>query len=185
MADNEKIRKLANRVHDDANHDAFQQLFDLLWEPMFLYAASIIQETSIAKDLVQEVWMDYWVRHKNIEVDNLKAYLFKAIRYKCYNHLRDAKFNGLQIEIANQIMVQNDMETEDSLHDLTVKINAVLSKLPKKCQEIFQLSRINDFNNKDIAAMLDISQRTVENQISTALRSLRKELAIVRLFIPF
>lgn len=181
----QKVKELAEQVRQSENHVAFQMLFDVYWEPMYAYAASLVQENAIAQDLVQEVWMDYWKRRKEIEVDNLKAYLYKAVRYKCYNQLRDTKFNNVHIEVAEAMVYEDSMEAQYAVVDLTAEINAILAKLPNRCQEIFRLSRINEFANSDIAEMLNISQRTVENQISTVLRRLRRELSIVRFFMLF
>ena len=90
----EKLAKMINQ----SDRNAFNSLFEMLWEPMYIYASSLIMDDSIAKDLVQEVWIDYWQRREAVEVENIKSYLFKAIRYKCYNALRDMKFNQTQIE---------------------------------------------------------------------------------------
>ena len=180
-----KVRELAERVRQSENHFAFQMLFDVFWEPMYGYAASIVQDKAVAQDLVQEVWLDYWKRRKEIEVDNLKGYLYKAVRYKCYNHLRNAKFNRVHLEVAETIASEDAIGAHQAVLDLTAEINSILLTLPSRCQEIFRLSRINEYSNSDIAEMLNISQRTVENQISTVLRRLRRELSIVRLFTVF
>lgn len=177
------IGKLADSVCESGNHVAFNLLFDLLWEPMYGYATSMVQDNALAQDLVQEIWLDYWNRRESIKVENLKGYLFKAVRYSCYKHLRDTKFNQLQLEVADALVFQNDIEKEELEADLINQVNSILSTLPSRCQEIFHMSRINDFSNKEIAQILNISKRTVENQISTVLRKLRRELSIVRTFL--
>lgn len=178
---NNKIIKLAEKVKK-SDSKAFSTLFDLLWGSMYGYAASIIMDDNIAKDMVQEVWIDYWKRRANIETHHIKAYLYKAIRNRCYNHLRDSKFNEIQIEAANMVFMASEIEQEEDVVELTKKIDQILSSLPSRCQEVFGLSRIDNINNKEIAEKLNISQRSVENQISTALSKLRKELSLVRLF---
>ncbi|NDV45104.1 RNA polymerase sigma-70 factor [Flagellimonas sediminis] len=172
----EKLAKMINQ----SNRNAFNSLFGMLWEPMYIYASSLVMNNSMAKDLVQEVWIDYWQRRETIEVQNIKSYLFKAIRYKCYNALRDMKFNKIQIEVAHSICINSEVEMEADLVDLSKRIDQTISSLPKRCQEVFILSRINQVNNKEIAERLNISQRSVENQISFALRRLRKELSAVK-----
>ena len=83
---------------------AFQKLFDLLWKPLYIYAQSIVMDEEAAKDLVQEVWIDYWKRCKSIQNIAIDAYLRQAVRYKVYNYLRDRKFNTVQIEVIEDLL---------------------------------------------------------------------------------
>ncbi|WP_108425744.1 RNA polymerase sigma-70 factor [Flagellimonas amoyensis] len=170
---------LAKRIND-SNSNAFNTLFGMLWEPMYTHAASLVMNDSIAKDLVQEVWIDYWQRREEVEIHNIKSYLYKAIRFKCYNTLRDTKFNQTQIEAANAVSVTSDVELEEDVTELHRRINSAIAELPNRCQEVFRLSRINHVSNKEIAEKLNISQRSVENQLSFALRRLRKEISTVK-----
>lgn len=176
---NEAQQELAVRVQD-SDREAFNSLFSMLWEPMYVYAASLVMDDPLAKDLVQDVWIDYWQRRESIDVNNIKSYLFKAIRYKCYNSLRDTKFNKTQIEAAESIYVASEIEQEEDLLALSKRIDISMANLPQRCQEVFRLSRIHNISNKEIANQLNISHRSVENQISFALRRLRKDLSIVK-----
>ena len=171
--------QLAVRVQS-SDRDAFNALFSQLWEAMYIYAASLVMNDSLAKDLVQDIWIDYWQRRESIDVKNIKPYLFRAIRYKCYNALRDTKFNKTQIEAANSIYIASDTELEEDVRELSNRIDVSISQLPQRCQEVFRLSRIHNVSNKEIAKKLNISHRSVENQISFALRRLRKDLSIVK-----
>lgn len=181
-SDKDTITKFG-RLVKNSDREAFNTLFELLWEPMYTYAASVIMDNSIAKDLVQEVWIDYWQRREDVKVSNIKSYLYKAIRYRCYNTLRDLKFNETQIEAANAVCITSEIELEEDVTELSKRINDTLSGLPKRCQEVFRLSRMCNVNNKEIAERLNISQRSVENQISLALRKLRKDLSVIRFFL--
>jgi RNA polymerase sigma-70 factor (ECF subfamily) len=175
------LERLARQIRK-SDRNAFNTLFELLWEPMYTYAAALIMDDSIAKDLVQEVWIDYWQRREQLDIQKIRPYLYKAIRYKCYNTLRDTKFNETQIEAANSIFIPSEVEMEEDLDELSSRIHHIIGGLPSRCQEVFKLSRINNVNNREIAEKLNISQRSVENQISFALRKLRKDLSIVKFF---
>ncbi|MGS2738320.1 RNA polymerase sigma-70 factor [Sinomicrobium sp. M5D2P17] len=175
------IEEYAGQVRN-SDRTAFNNLFALLWEPMYVYAASIVPDHAVAEDLVQEVWIDYWQRREEVHIRHIKSYLYKAIRYKCYNALRDTKFNEIQIETARAIHIPSEVELEEDLTELSGRINDIISCLPDRCQEIFVLSRIHNISNKEIAEQLKISQRSVENQLSVALRKLREELSVVKIF---
>lgn len=177
----ERITEVMQRVQQ-SDQLAFNQLFDMLWEPMYTYASSLLMSTSVAQDVVQEIWIDFWQRRETVDVQNVKSYLFKAIRYRCYNHIRDTKFNETQLEVAHSISISSEIEEDEAAAELHLKINRTLANLPNRCREIFELSRIHQISNKEIAHQLNISQRSVENQITHALHKLRKELAIARLF---
>ncbi len=176
------VKELAEQIRQ-SDQRAFNKLFDLLWEPMFGYAASLIQDETAAQDLQQEVWIDYWKRRENIQTDNIKAYLYKAMRYKCYNYLRNNKIPDAHLELAETIGVEPAISANADVLDLNFRIDKILASLPQRCQEIFLLSRINELSNKEISQTLNISQRTVENQISLALRRLKKDLEIIRMFL--
>ncbi|MGS2761558.1 RNA polymerase sigma-70 factor [Sinomicrobium sp. M5D2P9] len=175
------IEKYAGQVRN-SDRNAFNNLFALLWEPMYIYAASIVSDSAVAEDLVQEVWIDYWQRREEVQIRNIKPYLYRAIRYRCYNVLRDSKFTAIQIETANTITTPAETELEEDFTELSKRIQVIISELPQRCQEIFTLSRIHQFSNKEIAKKLQISQRSVENQLSLALGKLRRELSIVKAF---
>ena len=93
------------RLVKKSDQKAFNLLFDLCWNPMYTYASSLIQDSSAAEDVIQEVWIDYWKRRENISVDNIKAYLYKAVRYKCYNYLRNNKIPTAHLEMALSIAI--------------------------------------------------------------------------------
>ncbi len=181
MQENNTLESLCAAVAN-SDYRAYNQLFELLWEPMYLYAASIVMDDNLAKDIVQEVWLDYWNRRKVLQIQNIKSFLYKAVRFQCYKKMRDVKFNTTQLEIAHSLSWPSSIEQEEDLAALYRKVERILSDLPKRCQEIFRLSRMNDYSNQQIATSLNISQRSVENNISLALRKLRKELSIVKLF---
>lgn len=162
-----------------SDRKAFNELFELLWEPIYAYACSILMDKSLAKDMVQDVWMDLWQRRNDVEIHHVKAYFYKAIRYRCYNHLRGSKLNKTQLNAADAIQIASETEQNEDAVELYSRVEHIISGLPQRCQEIFRLSRINNLENKEIAQKLDISQRSVENQISFALRSLRKQLTEV------
>lgn len=177
----ETSNALAARVQQ-GDQKAFHRLFDLFWDTMHTYAVALVQNRAVAEDLIQEVWIDYWKRSRTIDPTNIKGYLYKAIRYQCYNHLRDTKFTTTHIAVAETLAVAPVVCEQEDAAALTKQVNAILATLPPRCREIFTLSRINQLNNTEIATALHLSKRTVENQLSFALSKLRKELIVGSMF---
>ncbi len=171
----EQIAELASKVRksDDV---AFNKLFHLLWEQLFVFAQSIIMDEDKAKDIVQEVWIDYWNRKSKIKNKNIRAYLYQAVRFKVYNHFRDNNFNRVHISVINELKINSKIEEQHNLEDTLLLVNDSMKNLPLRCKEIFTMSKLEGITNSEIAKQLGISKRTVENQLSIALKVVKRTL---------
>ncbi|WMI68157.1 sigma-70 family RNA polymerase sigma factor [Mangrovimonas sp. YM274] len=180
------ISELLSLVVDKDDELAFSKLFKMLWQPLYVKAFNLLQSESIAEDVVQEIWVDFWNRRKTIKNENLEAYLFQAVTYKSYKELRDTKFTTSQLEVLEQIPAQ---EIEDNqIHYLEAtknRIDTVLDALPERCKEVFVLSRYHGMKNADISQELDISKRSVESYISRALKAIKENLVYFFVLIFF
>lgn len=173
-----KIKLLADKIIK-SDKKAFDSLFNLLKEEMFIFAKSILMDESKAKDVVQEVWISYWERRKKIENKNIKAYLFKLVRNRVYKTLREVKFNKVQLDTIKDLKLTAVQPCTEEKYDLEAthqKIEKSIKKLPKRCKEVFELSRFSGLKNQEIALCLGISKRSVENQLSIALRKIKLSL---------
>ncbi|WP_405608825.1 RNA polymerase sigma factor [Polaribacter sp. Asnod1-A03] len=163
------------KLSDEA---AFKVLYDKLWERMYILAYSLLKDKDISKDLVQEVFVDFWIRRLEIKNNNIEAYLIKATRFRVYKELRDTKFHKTNIDLLDVIKTphSNGILEELQLEETENLVNKAIKKLPKKRQEVFKLSRFKLLNNFEISQQLGISKRTVETQISLAIRSIKSEI---------
>ncbi|WP_157812186.1 RNA polymerase sigma factor [Polaribacter sp. ALD11] len=161
-----------------SDESAFAVLYDKLWERMYALAFSLLKNKDLSKDLVQEVFIDFWVRRLNIENNNIEAYLIKATRFRVYKELRDTKFHKTNIDQIDVLKTPHASGILDSfqLKETEDRINKAINKLPKKRYQIFTLSRFKELNNFEISQKLGISKRTVETQISLAIRSIKSEV---------
>jgi len=164
----------------DSDESAFTILYNRLWERMYALAFSLLKNKDLSKDLVQEVFIDFWERRLSIESTNIEAYLIKAIRFRVYKELRDDKFNKTDIDLLNTIKTPHASGILDNLQlkETQKSINNAIDNLPKKRQQVFTLSRYNELNNYEISQKLGISKRTVETQISLAIRSIKSEMGL-------
>ena len=163
-----------------SDEKAFNRLFGQLWEPLYNYAFSLLEDKALAKDMVQDVWMNFWERRQEIENNNIKAYLYKAVRFRVFKELRDSRLKESHLEAlktiykedsAEESVVPNPEETKELL-------DKKLAVLPDKCREVFKLSRLDGLKNKEIAEELGISESTVENHITRAFKLLKKRPAL-------
>ncbi len=157
----------------------FDFVFTYYYSSLCAYARRWVRDEDTAEDLVQDFFVHLWIEGHRLEItSSLKSYLFASIRNRSINHL---KHNQVKKQYENYITdlrseSLQSTEWEFSEAELTELIKKAMEKLPPRCREIFCLSRFEGKNNVTIAEMLGISKRTVELQISNALKILRTEL---------
>ncbi len=171
---NDKILKLLSA---DANA-AFELIFEHYYKYLCLVVYRMISDRNLAEDIVQEVMHDFWKKHKNIQIKtSIKAYLHRSTINKTLNHIRDKKIIFEEEEQLSAVKSKEaDIDQLISAKELQKSINEAIKALPERCRIIFSLSRYEELSYKEIAEKLEISVKTVENQISKALRILRKAL---------
>jgi len=155
---------------------AFDHFFNEHWTGLYLYAYNILRSKDSCENIVQNVFIDFWQKVQQKDIHNPKAYLFKAIKYQVLNHIRNDSIHKKHLDHLKTFCSVQNLEDEIIFRELNELIIETTKKLPDRCREIFELSRTHDLSNKEIAEKLNISVQTVKNQISTALRLLRKSL---------
>ena len=160
------------------NKAVFDFVFNYYYSGLCAYAGRWVNDSDIAEDLVQDFFVCLWTNSQKLEItSSLKSYFFTSIKNKVMNHLRHEK---VAEKYGNQVQTKVDQEKytawEFTEPELTELIEKAMQKLPPRCREIFILSRFEGKDNAKIAEMLGISKRTVELQISNALKILRSEL---------
>ncbi|WP_136464966.1 RNA polymerase sigma-70 factor [Flagellimonas onchidii] len=182
MASSEAItNKLLLTEFQKGNKKAFKKLFEQFWESMFINAKSLVLDEDIAKDIVQEIWLNLWLKKDNLVIKNFEAYIFKSVNNGCFKYLRDnLKTQHLQVIDSLELVSESDAENKHNLDQTQFIIEKSLTELPPRCQQIFRLSRLEAASNEEIAQRLGISKRSVENQMSLALKSIRQNIRLAQ-----
>jgi len=160
------------------------------FQPMLVgFAYKYVKNSEDAKGIVQEVFVSVWKNRGHLEMTSkLKSYLFTATKNKALNFLDKRKVYTVSMD-ANaeedrpniQVKDDNSIASEEmELAELQAVIKSEIEKLPPKCQRIFVLSREEQLSYKEIAAKLEVSTKTVENQIGIALKRIRKRVFAYR-----
>ncbi len=163
----------------NGNIDSYCLCYDMYFKVLCSYANSIVRDPVMSEEVVQNLFLEIWQnREKLPEHASLRAYLLTAVRNDCLDHLKHLKIHK---KYAEDYLKTNQDQYEDIFDDLVerdlqVFIQAAIDKLSDRCREVFMLSRFNYLSYKEISEKLGTSVKTVENQISTALRILRSEL---------
>lgn len=170
----------------DAHALSFEQVYQQYWSKLYIYGFRVLKDKSVVEDLVQEIFLSYWKKKDTLEVVNISAYLFQSLRFQIYKYYRDTKFKTLDIEKFSNIVSVNTADELLNLEDTKKLVNTCLDKLPKRCREIFYLSRFKNLSHKEISEELNISNQTVKNQMSIASKYLQehyKELTFLLLLV--
>ncbi len=159
------------------NQKGFDALFKKYYKYLVVTAYQYVKDDHQAKDMVQEIFCDVWQRRKDVVIENPKAYLRRAIVNKCLASIRkNSKISYEEEMVTLDHSSKNLVDEEVGFNEANQLIKKIVEGLPNRCQEIFKLSRFEQLSHKEIAERLNISVKTIENQMTKALKILRKEL---------
>lgn len=158
---------------------AFEMLFRTYYRPLCQYAYSFLNDRDEAEEVVQTAFINIWDKKGQVEIQtSLKAYLYRIVRNSCLNVIKHEK--------VKQQHVAHEMVHAESMHEgvsqsvisseLEERIANAMKVLPEQCRLVFQLSRFEELKYSEIADQLNISIKTVENQIGKALKIMREQL---------
>jgi RNA polymerase sigma-70 factor, ECF subfamily len=157
----------------------FEQLFELYYEGLCRIVFPILKDQAAAEDVVQDVFVKLWLRRDELsEITNFQAYLYKSVVFRALDYLRKRKTEGLmkeELKVVHSKIQEPDTTLEQK--ELRSAIAQGLEKMPEQMQMIFHLSRFSGLKNREVAEQLKISIKTVESNLSKALKILAEHLA--------
>lgn len=152
---------------------AFKHLFYKYIDPLERFVMYYIHNQEKAQELVLDIFTYIWEHRETLEIRlTLKAYLFQAAKNKAFTYIRDKKESFYLEDMATVEAGEND-SYELEVQELHGLIQEAVTHLPTKCREIFKKSREENLTNKEIADLLNLSEKTVEGQITIALRKIK------------
>lgn len=157
---------------------AFDFFFNYYYPGLCVYAQKMISiPEQEARDLVQDVFVKFWNDREKSDIRfSIRSYLFASLKNRCLDQLRKKDVHVKTEELTSKRDVGEESFETYVLTELENLFNKSLDKLPERCREVFEMSRLQGLKNREIAAKLDISEKTVENQITKALHILKIEL---------
>ena len=178
----EQIVSRFNATEDPA---VFAEIYRRYHAQLYSAAYKRCSSTDATEEIVQDLFIKLWKNRSNIKItSSLSGYLFTTIRNMVLNHIQKEAVRKKIQWLSGFEKADYDNSTEESVlvKDLNHHIDSKLSTLPDKCRSVFELSRKHHKSNKQIASELGISEKTVENHITRAIRFLRVSLQF--LLIP-
>lgn len=158
---------------------SFELFFLMNYVRLCTYANKFLTNHEKSKEIVQDAFAKIWERRAEINPDNsLKSYIFTITKNLCINSLQKEKMASRYADIYRFVYLNNLYSVQESLiaKELEDRIMISIGNLPIECRKVFELSRFEGLKYKEIATAFNISVKTVEAQMSKALRILRIEL---------
>lgn len=153
--------------------------------PMLIFYAGKYVDMTTSEDLVQDVFLRVWQKRTFLFLrEGIKTYLFRSVQHACLDYLKHQEVKGDYVNVImtklkiEEIYYNDDPQSLFSEDDRLINIYKQMEKLPDKCREIFIMSYLDEKKTPEIAALLNISSRTVEAQLYKALKMLRNSLLL-------
>lgn len=170
----------------------FNILFDRYWSKVYTTAFYYLKDPDACAEISHDIFLNIWNRRQVLDIQSIKNYLLTSSRYHVYKRKQGLRSLDIKYvedyKLVDLHTVQNSVEEKFNCEELEANIDSFLEELPNRAREIFLLSRKEHLSNDEIANRLSISKRTVENQLTNALKHLRislKHISVVFLFMKF
>ncbi|TSJ40537.1 RNA polymerase sigma-70 factor [Mucilaginibacter corticis] len=184
-SDEDKIQdKLLLLKLKEGNTDAFDALYEKYWKGVYAAAFKRLQNPDQAKDITQDVFLQLWLKRESTNIDNLPAYLFTATRNKVFNWMEKERRYTPVPELLLQLKTSCDQTDAEVLRKEFMKAcEALINTLTESQQRIFRMRYQQDLSTSEIADLLSISRKTVQNQLGKAVAQLRASMLLLALIM--
>lgn len=175
------LETIQNRI---AQNDelAFKELFEHFFAGLLSYCKSLLRDEPLAEETVEDVFVKLWENRQNLPgIQNISFYLYKAVKYASLDALEKHKRNrSVSLEDVGEAFSFSFSRSESSLisKENCQKISDAVNQLPPKCRLIFRLVKEEGMKYKEVAQLLALSEKTVENQMNIAFKKLIDTLTV-------
>ncbi|WP_438712050.1 RNA polymerase sigma-70 factor [Aquimarina muelleri] len=169
-----------NQIFDIKTPAGFEIIYRKYVKKLCRISYNQINDESLAQDIVHDVFKSVWERRNTLVLKgSIENYLVRAVKLSILNYIRTkiSHEKHLKTKLLTIDTIDNHTENQVHVNDLTKQVNLLTNKLPNRCKEVFNLSRIKGLKNKEIAGLLLISEKTVEAHLSKSLKFLKTHLA--------
>lgn len=169
-----------NKAQLKIDEKSFFRLYQTYWKKLYHLAYKYLGDVYKAEGMVQEVFTSLWQRKDKMLLDEetIENYLVRAVRFRISRSYSDEIRKTKKIDELSARLTHEDHQTEQQVlyGFLKEEVDKLVRLLPQRCRVVYQLSRDQGLNNREIASNLLITEKTVENQLTKALKFIRKGL---------
>lgn len=174
MFNNDPVSKRATFVIDEAS---FVALYNRYWYESLSFARQLIQDDFVAEDIVQNIFISLWRRKDSLQIDQPVAhYIRRAVKFSVAAYIRDQSRKETIPLSSLEDAVHTDADAPLLYRELLNKLTGFIDQLPDQNQKVYHMRFHHALDNPQIADLLGISEKTVRNQLSLALRRIRAYL---------
>lgn len=158
---------------------SFEQVFHSHCKELVRYANTILKNTDEAEDIVQQLFVNLWQKRESLQVNtSIRSYLYRAVHNNCLNRIQQLSVQQTYTAYLGYAGEQHSAPASAAVQQKEVEkaIEEAMEKLPEQCRKIFKLSRQEGMKYQQIADELNLSVKTVENQMGKALKHMREQL---------
>ncbi len=156
------------------NKAAFDELFYLYWDKMYLLAFKLSSDRDLSVTIVQDIFISLWERRAYLDIDHIENYLFRSVKNQVFKSYRSQQMKCEVLQDAFEDFYIEEMD--GSIDERIIKVKCSVDKLPEKCREIFTLKKVHNYTIEQIATHFNISSQTVKNQLLKASKQLQADL---------
>lgn len=182
LPDNKTISELQQRIAEFDDAVAYKTLFFHFFLPLKGFAAAIVKSNEGAEEIVSDIFLEIWVRRKQLpQVEDLRMYLYISVRNASLRKLQQQqKTSTLSLDDMKVDIASPDPDAVNNLvtGELAIRIAEAIEQLPQQCKIIYKLAKEDRLKYKEIAQMLNISVKTIDNQLSIALKKIASVLQL-------
>ncbi len=167
---------------------AFQELFVTYGERLYEFSFSYLKDSFVAEEIVQDVFLRIWEMREDIDEDrSFKSFIYQMTVNKVFNYMKHqvVRQKYEKYVLNSNLSFDDSPDTQLQLSELDERIRSLLLKIPEQQRNVFKMSRMGGMSNPEIAGKLNLSIRTVENQIYRTTKFLKEHLKGEYLFILF
>ncbi len=176
------IKDLQRQIAVYEDESAYKELFFILFNSLTRFATGILQSKEVAEEVVSDVFVSIWTDRANLNaIDDLQLYIFIAVKNNSVHKAKQLNKRTTvsidEIDVEMESIYQTPEERVLSTESLS-RIETAMNSLPQRARLILKLAKEDKMRYKDIAALLNISVKTVDNQLAIALKKLTTALGI-------
>jgi RNA polymerase sigma-70 factor (ECF subfamily) len=175
-------KHIFNCFREELTQASFADFFDYYYTRLIPFATAIVKSELLAEEIVLDVFLKLWEQKRALgKIENIETYLFIAVRNHALNVRRkEQKFHFDMLQDSHVQLADYKLTAENTLieNEMLCTLNQSVTQLPAKCKIIFKLIREDGLNRNEVAQILNISVKTVDNQLAIAVKKIAEQLKI-------
>lgn len=154
---------------------AFNELYSKYWRQTYRIAYSKVASREAAEEIVEDFFIKLWQKRDGLVIRNFFAYLYTSVKNRCLNYIEEKTIENKHWEYYKQFLPESDNSTDDTVqfNSLVDAIHAGIQQMPEKSKTVFEMHKMEGKSVKEIAALLNLSEKTIEYHLTNSMKKLR------------